>query len=48
MATDMAEGTTDTIAVHGPASTAGGPAAAQPPGTGPASTGSRRPGVTAA
>jgi hypothetical protein len=49
MATDMAEGTTDTTAVHGPARPAGGPAAAQRPGSGPASTaGSRRPGVTAA
>ena len=46
MATDMAEGTTDTTAVHGPARPAGGPAATQRPGSGPASTaGSRRPGL---
>ena len=46
MATDMAEGKTDTTAVHGPARPAGGPAATQRPGSGPASTaGSRRPGL---
>ena len=46
MATDMAEGKTDTTAVHGPARPAGGRAAAQRPGSGPASTaGSRRPGL---
>jgi EmrB/QacA subfamily drug resistance transporter len=46
MATDMAEGKTDTTAVHGPARPAGGRAAAQRPGREPASTaGSRRPGL---
>jgi hypothetical protein len=46
MATDMAEGKTDTTAVHGPARPKGGRAAAQRPGGVPASTaGSRRPGL---
>ncbi|HEX6857188.1 MAG TPA: MFS transporter [Streptosporangiaceae bacterium] len=46
MATDMAEGKADMITVHGPARPAGGRAAAQRPGSGPASTaGSHRPGL---